>query len=223
MESLTTPGYTTQILARRWLSDRAYELELRRPQNFTFRPGQYVRFPHEGEDRAYSMLSPPSEPTLRFLIRYVKQGNFSHYLAKAEPGTALHLSRPQGYFLFTPSDRQAVFIATGTGVAPFVAMARAGVRNCILLHGVQTDSELYYETLLRSGSSQYLPCLSQHSEGSPLPLHGFRGRVSEYMQRHFPSGQYDFYLCGSQEMIRHVLLIIDDRFPDSIVRTEIFY
>jgi hypothetical protein len=37
------------------------------------------------------------------------------------------------------------------------------------------------------------------------------------------SGLYDFSLCGREEMIRDVILLVDQRFPDSLVYTESFY
>ena len=54
-------------------------------------------------------------------------------------------------------------------------------------------------------------------------LNSILGRVTEYLDQHLTPGTYDFYLCGRSEMIRDVTLLIDERFPGSLVYTELFY
>jgi len=54
------------------------------------------------------------------------------------------------------------------------------------------------------------------------PGEGFSGRVSQYLEHHLEPGVYDFYLCGTQAMIRDVMLIIDSHFSGSLVYTEQF-
>jgi NAD(P)H-flavin reductase len=49
------------------------------------------------------------------------------------------------------------------------------------------------------------------------------GRVSDYLEAHLPDGAYDFYLCGRQDMIRDVTLLVDEKFPGSLVYAETFY
>ncbi len=41
-------------------------------------------------------------------------------------------------------ERPQVFVATGTGIAPFVSFVKMGVENLILLHAVSSVSKLYY-------------------------------------------------------------------------------
>ena len=43
-----------------------------------------------------------------------------------------------------------------------------------------------------------------------------------YLEAHLPSGAYDFYLCGKGEMIRDLIHLVDQKFPDSLVYTEPF-
>jgi len=54
-------------------------------------------------------------------------------------------------------------------------------------------------------------------------LGAFAGRVTGYLADHLTSGTYDFYLCGNGEMIRDVILLVDQQFPKSLVYTETFY
>jgi len=147
----------------------------------------------------------------------------SSSLAAMEPGNRLHFAGPFGYFIFRAAERPAVFVATGTGIAPFVSMSRTGTTGFLLLHGVREAEDLFYEADLRRSASRYVPCVSGGGGEKTLLPDGFPGRVTQYLAQHVPQGQYDFYLCGRGEMIRDVIRIVDERFPGSLVYSETFY
>lgn len=224
---VTPQTFATQLTGRRWLSKKAFEIRLSRPRGFSFTPGQFVRFFFDEDqgaspERDYSLTSTPSDPDLGLLVRDTGTGRFSTRLGTADVGTALDFTGPRGYFTYQQSGRTAVLVATGTGLAPFVSMARSGASGFVLLHGVQTESDLYYETLFRSLPCRYVPCLSVAGAASACP-DAFQGRVTEYLASLLAPGQYDFYLCGRREMIREATLLIDERFPGGRVYSETFY
>ena len=190
------------------------------PPEFQFDPGQRVSLSMGAHTRDYSIVSAPQEAELIFCIRSVAGGKLSTLLSVAEIGTPLSFYGPHGYFTFKPSPRPAVFVATGTGIAPFCSMTRAGISNFTLLHGARLQEDLYYANQFQQNAHEYVPCLTATDR---LPQKAFQGKVTAYLERHLPSGAYDFYLCGRQEMIRDATLIIDERFPASLVYTEIFY
>ena len=130
---------------------------------------------------------------------------------------------PHGYFTFRESPRRTVLIATGTGIAPFVSMVRAGLTEFILLHGVKTVKELFYESLFRKAAKLYVPCLSAAHGAASEAVGGFSGRVTAYMEKNLPPGAYDFYLCGRRDMIHDATLLADECFLGSFVYTEIYY
>mgnify|MGYP001031662241 FL=1 len=213
-------GFRTHLTARRLLAPDAFELSLARPRGFTFTPGQRVRVSLAGAERDYSIASAPAEKLIRLCIRRVEKGTLSARLAEMAVGEGLAFSGPHGYFIFRPSARQAVFVATGTGIAPFCAMAAAGTSGFILLHGAATEQELFYRDLLRDKAAAYVACLSAGPAAAPGR---YAGRVTDYLQRRLPPAAYDFYLCGRQEMIRDATLLADERFPGSLVFSETFY
>jgi benzoate/toluate 1,2-dioxygenase reductase subunit len=224
-EQEKSPGQilSTELVARRWLTGRTFEIELKRPASFNFIAGQRIRFLHEGIERDYSLISAPVASSLFLCVRHVKDGRFSPVLARAKIGTRFSISGPHGYFIFQPSRESAVFVATGTGIAPFVSMARSGLTGFTLLHGVRKAVDVYYEDLFRSVAGCYVPCLSGTPNGTAVPSGAFSGRVTDYLERRFSSGSYDFYLCGRLEMVRDVTLIADERYTGSLIHTEIFY
>jgi len=213
-------AYTAVLLKRRWLSDKAFELILSLTPQFNFQPGQRICLQIGRHERDYSIVSAPGESALTFCIRCVAGGRVSALLSVVDIGSSLSASGPHGYFTYKPSLRPAVFIATGTGIAPFCSMARSGVSGFTLLHGVSSEDDLYYMALFQQAARKYVPCLT---EPRKLPANAFEGSVTQFVQQHIEPGAYDFYLCGRGEMIRDVTLLIDERFPESLVYTELFY
>ena len=149
------PGpFAARILSRRWLSPTTFELTLERPAGFDFQPGQRVRLGSGPNEREYSIAAAPGDPDVVLCIRRVGSGGGSAWLSTAGIGTELRGSGPHGYFTFKPSPRPAIFVATGTGVAPFVSMARAGTRGFTLLHGVKRAEDLIYRDMLSTSAQR---------------------------------------------------------------------
>ncbi len=220
--------FATRLTGRRWLSHDTFEVRLARPRGFSFAPGQFIRFDAAAvenggaPERDYSMITIPADPDIGLLVRDTGTGRFSTLLGTVGMGTAFEFTGPRGYFVYRNAGRPAVFVATGTGLAPFVAMARSGAGGFVLLHGGRTTVDLYYETLFRGLARRYVPCLSGTGAADACPG-AFQGRVTAFLAEHLAPGEYDFYLCGRREMIREATLIIDDRFPGGRVYSEAFY
>ena len=218
----SAPAYRTAVLSRIWLNEETFELTCTRPQGFQFLAGQYVALVAQGEEREYTLLSPPDAQSLRFLIKKVAGGKLSVTLANIALGGVLAIGKPQGYLTFRPTDRSVYFVATGVGIAPFVAMAAVGVRGFHLLHGARTEAGLFYRQELAAAAGQYIPCLSG-KEPSMTDLPGlYRGYVTEYLQANLKDGPFDFYLCGSRVMIRDMTHFLDQRHPDTRIYSEAY-
>ncbi len=216
-------GFEAELLSRRWLSPGTAEIELSRPAGFRFTAGQSLSIVGEGLERRYSMVSSPREPVLTLCVRHIPEGTLSPLLVTAAIGTRFRIGGPWGYFTFRESVRPAVFVATGSGIAPFVSMVKCGARPLLLLHGVRAAGELYYRSFLGRAMEGYLGCLSGGEAPPPGDAGLFPGRVTACMQRRLPAGSYDFYLCGNQRMVRDATLLADRRFPGSRVFTEVFF
>lgn len=214
-------GFSVRLMSRHQLAPGIVELKLSRPDGFSFIPGQFVRIHMPGYERDYSLISATEAGTLDLCIRLVDGGRFSDHIRRAVAGDAFHLSGPHGHFVFQDSGHPAVLVATGTGIAPFVAFCRAGLRDALLLHGVRQPADLVYRELLSSGLRSYIPCISQACDVSGLNA-AVAGRVTRYLEALLPAGVYDFYLCGRRGMIRDVTALIDRRFGDSRLFIETY-
>jgi ferredoxin-NADP reductase len=110
--------------------ERAYPSLLRlrfRPEEpLDFVPGQYARISYEEEEpRVYSIASSPNDEELELCIRRVPGGHLTPDLCdRAEEDDEIFVRGPYGdeFMLQDPSERDLVFIATGTGASPFKSM-----------------------------------------------------------------------------------------------------
>jgi ferredoxin-NADP reductase len=213
--------FEARVAGRRWLTEDTFLLDLERPPAFRFRAGQRIQLWIAGTARDYSLISGEVAGMFTLLVRRVPDGPVSGHLSRIAQGTRLVFAGPSGHFVYRPSPRPAVFVATGTGVAPFAAMGREGVRGFTLLHGVRRVQDLYFRALLEAAADPYIPCLTGAER--PLPSGAFAGRVTRYIEDRLPAGDYDFYLAGRHEMIAAAMAIMDACFPSSRVYSEIFY
>src|SRR5271166_742256 len=104
------------------------ELEVNGVTRFGFVPGQWLSVKAttpDGEEmtRAYSIASPPSGNShVALCLNRVQDGFMSNYLCNLSEGQEITFQGPFGDFILRPPLRDTVFIATGTGIAPFRSM-----------------------------------------------------------------------------------------------------
>lgn len=213
-----------RLVAADSVSKDLHLLRFERPSDFNFEPGQYIRFHHEAVVRDYTLINPPAADLLEICVRHRPEGRFTPTLIGAPLGRSFTVEGPLGYFRFQSAPEMAVFVATGTGIAPFLAFARAGVRGFCLLHGAASEDALPFEAELRAAAGRYHSCLGQAGTvlDGAAPSRQERGRVTDLLRLLAP-GAYHFYLCGNRVMIRDAIRIIDERYEGSPVFTETFY
>jgi ferredoxin-NADP reductase len=215
--------FTLRLTNRKWLTDATFELTFDRPSGFTYMAGQRIRLTLDNVARDYSLISTPDDTALSICIRHIPDGTLTPLLANLDYGRDIDASGPLGYFTWYASTRPAVCVATGTGVAPFLAFVRSGARPRLLLHGVRNIEDLFYRDELASAADRYMPCLSSVKQRADVDNDVFAGRVTTYLAQNLPTRRYDFYLCGRGAMIREVTHLVDRYFPGSKIFSERFY
>ncbi len=141
--------------------------------------GQYVGLRYGEHARAYSLANAPGEGELEVCVRRVPGGRLSTRLCdELAPGDELTVRGPHGEMVpGEPSGRDLVFLATGTGVAPFKAMIdhlfrtdgdehRGRRRNVWLFLGAAWEDDLPYRGAFRELAAErsnfrFVPCLSR--------------------------------------------------------------
>ena len=184
------------LLGRRDLSPSAYVLRVERGA-LRFTPGQYVTVGAAGdvETREYSVYSGAGDPYLEVLIKEVTDGSVSRRLRRLPAGSPLDVEGPFGFFTVAAEQARGplLFVASGTGIAPFHAMVRSDPElDYLLLHGVRTLDDCYESAAYRP--DRYVPCVSRGAGG-------FQGRVTDYLRRHPVAASTPCFLCGNSAMI----------------------
>ena len=118
-----------------------------------FDPGMFVMLTYIDKEtkekitRAFSIASAPNSDTVDFYIHMV-HGRLTSKLENAEVGDIYYMSGPYGQFKFSSNeDKKVLFIAGGTGIAPFMSMLNK-IKNdslgtdIVLLYSVRYSNEI---------------------------------------------------------------------------------
>jgi len=120
-------------------SVRHFVFEAPEVNELDFVPGQFVSFTEmlagKKITRPYSIASAPDGNRFELCLNLVEDGLFSPHLFAMKPGATVEMSAPLGYFVLKNPGRDAVFVATGTGIAPFRSilgayLAQGGSQAC---------------------------------------------------------------------------------------------
>lgn len=202
------------------LDDSTFVLRLTR-NSLSFKPGQYVTvgIPGQREKREYTIFSSPDKDYLELLIKEVSGGDVSGQLHRLTPGSELDLEGPFGEFTLPENRRESklLFIATGTGIAPFHSFACSYPDlNYIVLHGVSDQNQQYGKESFHP--DRYIGCLTQSDQGE------FKGRVTEYLKQASLESDTLCYLCGNSDMIYEAFQILTAKgIPRQQQFTEVYF
>ncbi|MFM0505487.1 benzoate 1,2-dioxygenase electron transfer component BenC [Paraburkholderia caffeinilytica] len=183
-----------------------------------FLPGQYVNIdvPGSGQHRSYSFSSAPGESTISFLIKKIPGGVMSTWLESAQAGNKVELTGPLGSFYLRAVERPLLFLAGGTGLAPFLAMlevlARANSQQKVhLIYGVTRDLDLVQVDAIDAYVAR-LPNFTYSTVVADADsAHPRKGWVTQHIPAEAVNeGDVDVYLCGPPPMVDAVRKHFDD-------------
>jgi ferredoxin--NADP+ reductase len=213
-----------------------------------FEPGQYMTIGVYADDklyqRPYSVASAPGdtgEEGYEFYVRLVPVLRFTTLLWRLPVGHQMRMTGPKGRFMLEPHDeRTHLFVSTGTGIAPFIAMSRhlmamGTPRRTIMLHGCSYQDELGYRELLEGWQQDgsypmtYVPTVSRPSDPRNAGWAGRTGRAEAVVRdvcraQGLKPEDTVVYLCGNPEMIMNVeSVLMDSGFPEFHVKKELYW
>lgn len=242
----TTPGapsspfHVQSVLWVRHWTDQLFSFALERPETFRFRSGEFVMIGLPGEDgakptlRAYSIASPAWADELEFFSIKVESGPLTSRLQHIQPGDTVLLGRkPTGTLVLDAlrPGRRLFLIGTGTGLAPWLSVARDPeaydrFETVAVIHSVRRKTDLAYRDLLAQGIFDD-PLIGEASVGRltyypTVTREPFarQGRITERIESGdffrdlglppaFDPEQDRLMLCGSMAMIRDVATILE--------------
>ena len=191
-------------------------------RDFEFRAGQVVAIDltPDGQPRLYSIASGELDEYIEILFDEKPDGKLTPKLSALLPGDTIYVSEPFGNFIC--NDESAWWIASGTGVAPFVSMVRSGQEiGKILIHGGRYDENFYFSDLLENKlSGNYIRCATQQADSAY-----YKGRLTGWLrEQSFLPTELKYYLCGSPEMVVEVRdLLISRHIPFGQIISETYF
>ncbi len=226
--------FASRLVESRAMTSRVRHLVLERVdgQPFEFLSGQWVSVvlplcDEKGRPlrRSYSIASvPEGGPRFELVVTQVEGGPGSTFLTHAPIGTVLDVKGPQGSFARV-GDGPALFVATGTGIAPFRgmlhdALKRGSVSRLWVLFGVRGPSDVLFGDELHQLARKW-PQVVRFEVTYSRPQAGWLGRVG-YVQEHVrslwselgalspPGDEPHAYVCGVKKMLMDVRQVLRD-------------
>jgi ferredoxin--NADP+ reductase len=213
-----------------------------------FESGQYmtigVMVDGKIVQRPYSVASPPAvigSEGYEFYVRLVEGGTFTPLLWDLPVGHGMRMIGPKGKFMLQPDDdRTHIFISSGTGNAPFVAMMRQLLldrrpREVVFLNGVSYAAELGYRDVLEGWVTTgeypvtYVPTVSRPTDPRNAAWTGRTGRVESILggvldEMGLTVADSIAYICGNPDMILSAEATLLERgYPEEQVHKELYW
>jgi ferredoxin-NADP reductase len=188
-----------------------------------FDPGMFMMITGVDEtgkkytSRAFSIASDPSTPGMEFMV--IKEPQHGDHIGRshfvdAKIGDVFFLRGPNGQFRFDPSvDKKVIFIAGGTGLAPFISMLRHikvtdSKSDVILIYSTKYPTEVISKDELNSYASdlgtKIIITVTRPKEGD-----GWTGRTghidAQMLKDTTPDiSERTMYICGPLAFVKAV-------------------
>lgn len=205
--------YKTEILMTGFVTHDVQRFVLRRPKDFSFKPGQATELAIDRpgwteERRPFTMTNLEEEQVLEFTIkRYPEHQGVTDLLHRLVPGEALLLHDAWGTIRYRGA---GTFIAGGAGVTPFIAILRRLQRDRQLDHNVlllsnKTEKDVILEQEFRNMlGDRFVSTLTRG--GAPGHLAGHID--SAFIHKHAGDINRPFYICGPEKFVKDIKSIV---------------
>jgi ferredoxin-NADP reductase len=212
-----------------------FDFEVPGREELAFTPGQFISVLEQvdGKEitRAYSIASPRGGNRFALCLNRVPDGLVSSYLFTLRAGEEVEMHEPLGFFTLRHPGRRAVFVATGTGIAPFRSMLLDHLPRTqpriTLLFGARHDYGLLYRDELDQLARQFetfrfLPTVTRPGRYWTGRTGRVQAHLDEALALHIPEEivNVDVYVCGLKEMVDDVRRELKQRGFD---RKQIIY
>ncbi len=228
--------YTAICTAKERVSAKVYvaEFAILELGGMRYQPGHTIMLMiAPAINRSMSIASAPRDEH-KFTLAYDVSpgGPGSQWMMHLNIGDSIPFMGPLGKFLWDEaSPRKKVFVATGTGIAPYRAMLDhwldLGAPSQISLYwGLRHEEDIFWHEYITQmvqahPNLHYLLTLSK-----PTPAWGGpKGHVTDHLfVQEAQMSNSDFYLCGNRAMVSEVYeRLLAAKVPEAQVKRELFF
>ena len=221
--SLQIVWHPARIIEKKMISATALEVRFKTAK-MDFKRGQYVTVRFKDDvgffNRAYSIVD-LKDGILTLAVTLLNGGRGSSFLANYEVGYEVEVTEPKGDFYLQDTPNPKVFVGTGTGLAPLIAM----MESCpeakkTLYFGQRKEKDLFYlERMAKIPNLDVHTCLDFADDDWT----GLRGRVTEHFLNYPLTRDTEIYTCGSDPMMKGLEEILQKkRHPKKLFFRESF-
>lgn len=229
--------YTAEVIEKTQITQTVYKARYKfvEPQSIQFVAGQTIMLTvAPNVYRAMSIASPPQENDVITSVQNVAPGGpGSKWMVALKVGDPVEMMAPLGRFTVDhDSPRKKVFVATGTGIAPFRSMLLDTTDNRIpneqisLYWGLRSITDIFMNDELERidverDNLNYHLTLSRPPEG----WKGLTGHVTDLVfAKEQDIAACDFYLCGNKQMIMEMETRLSEKgVPKEQMRFDPFF
>ncbi len=202
---------------------------------FDYRPGEHthIHFEQDGEEveRPYTAITQPGTNQICLAIKRYDDGTASVWMHDRTPGDEIEIDEVDGNLYVRDLDRDAVFVATGTGITPIFPMlkqyAREGEGTAHLVFGERDQEHLIFRESLDQLRAENGDIAVDYVLSDAADDASWDGRTG-HVQDHLPGalddvdlGEADCYVCGVPAMVVETAdLLRDAGVDDERVYTE---
>ena len=197
---------SVEIRSIEYLTHNVLRVRVEKPEGMTYKPGQAVNISiskpgWENNVRSLTLTSLPEEDFLEFVVKIIPsiQGTVSQ-LATADPGDKIFIHEIFGGIHYKG---EGIFIAGGSGIAPFIAILKDLERRNIignnkLIFANNTKKDIILEEPFRELlGDNFINILSDEKLSDYE--HGFIN--AELIKKHIQDNLEYYYLCGPIPML----------------------
>jgi ferredoxin/flavodoxin---NADP+ reductase len=221
--------FLTSVVDIKNISKGNYIMRLNK-KDLHFNAGQFfsIGLKNIGINREYSVASSPNESYIDFFIREIEDGSISSKLRKLKTGDEVKILGPFGEFYLNSYDetKKYIFIATGTGLAPFLSLINHHkIKNYEIHHGIRYLDDIFnlfelnnYNVYVSREEKKILASYESKN------IHIFKGRMNNYLNEIKTSENNLFFLCGNSRMVSEVYdVLVSKEVSQKNIFTEIFF
>lgn len=207
--------FTAWVTNKEWISEQVVKIDFKilNPFDFFFEPGQHISLKiGDKTARPYSIYSTlKNNEKISIVVSAAHEGVGANYLRNLKVGSEVSMMGPVGR-LILPDDlkNNLVFVATGTGIVPFMTMFYKLVSvkytgNIMVYFGIKDRAEIFFREELEEFKKllpnfNYKICLSNPKQD----WEGCLGHVTNAFEID-DNGNTQYFVCGVRAMVKDVV------------------